>query len=271
LRRGRFRRDESTWEVAAFREAISAGSVGDAATTIDDSGIGQLTGQGGARRRLLDDTGARTRPVAPSRPVDASVRYLLLADISGYAAFLAGVEETHGVDFSGGIPAGFSIIGALLDSVVDGVQPAFDVSKLEGDAVFATAPAADLDGRGVAVLERLRSVERAFREVQRRQALEASDHVCSACPRAASLSLKRFLHRGSAVTVERGGQLEVLGAAVNTVHRLLKNSVRTRIGPQPYILITDAAAKGLHVDEGIPHDENYDDIGVVSGRIIAVE
>ena len=89
-------------------------------------------------------------------------RYLLLADISGYTGFLNGVEQAHGVDFSSGIPAGYEVLGALLDAVVEGVQPAFDIAKLEGDAVFAVAPAEGLDGQGEAVLDRLRAVYRAF-------------------------------------------------------------------------------------------------------------
>jgi len=94
------------------------------------------------------DTTTRSDP-----PV--GLRYLLLADISGYTGFLNGVEREHGVDFSGGIPAGYRILGALLDAVVEGVQPTFAIVKLEGDAVFAVAPAEALDGRGEEVLERL--------------------------------------------------------------------------------------------------------------------
>ena len=56
--------------------------------------------------------------------------YLLLADISGYTAFVAGVGETHGVDFSAGIPAGYGLIGELLDTVVEGVQPDFGIAML---------------------------------------------------------------------------------------------------------------------------------------------
>src|SRR5213080_2781338 len=69
----------------------------------------------------------------------AGQRYLLLADISGYTAFLNGVEQAHGIDFSSGIPAGYEVLGALLDAVVESVQPVFDIAKLEGDAVFAVA------------------------------------------------------------------------------------------------------------------------------------
>lgn len=78
----------------------------------------------------------------------AGDRYLLLADISGYTAFMASIEQAHGVDFSAGIPAGFEVLGALLGTVIEGLQPQFAIAKLEGDAVFAVAPAAVLDGRG---------------------------------------------------------------------------------------------------------------------------
>ena len=60
----------------------------------------------------------------------ASEGYLLLADISGYTGFLTSVEQAHDVDFSGGIPAGYAVLGQLLDSVVEGVEPEFGVAKL---------------------------------------------------------------------------------------------------------------------------------------------
>jgi hypothetical protein len=220
---------------------------------------------------MADSIRTTTWRAEPSRPIEAELRYFLLADITGYTAFLAGVESTHGVDFSGGIPAGFAIIGALLDAVIEGVQPTFEVSKLEGDAVFATASIERLDGEGEAVLEQLLAVNRAFRRVQDRQSREASDHTCTACPVAANLSLKMMLHRGPAVTVARGGQSELLGPAVNLVHRLLKNRVQEHIGRRPYLLLTEVAATALHLDEGTPHEERYDDVGVVSGRIIELE
>src|SRR5690349_14083267 len=104
----------------------------------------------------------------------AGQRYLLLADISGYTSFLSGVEEAHGVDFSAGLPAGYEVLGALLDVVVDGLQPAFDLAKLEGDAVFAVSPAERLDGQGEAVLDRLRAVYRAFAAVREERKLSAT-------------------------------------------------------------------------------------------------
>lgn len=199
----------------------------------------------------------------------AGDRYLLLADISGYSAFMASVERAHGVDFSAGIPAGFAVLGELLDAVIDGVQPDFEVAKLEGDAVFAIAPVASLDGRGTEVLGRLMKLYQAFRARREQQARSARDHVCTACPVVGSLDLKMVLHRGQAVRQSVGSQTELLGPAVNVVHRLLKNSVQARLGYRPYVFLTDAAANGLRLTElGVEHREDYPDVGSISGRAV---
>jgi hypothetical protein len=199
----------------------------------------------------------------------AGDRYLLLADISGYTSFMASIEQAHGVDFSGGIPAGFEVLGALLGAVIEGVQPAFAVAKLEGDAVFAVSPAAVLDGRGDEVLARLQGIYEAFRERRSERAAAARDHVCTACPVVASLDLKMVLHRGHVVRQSIGSQSELLGPAVNVVHRLLKNRIGERLGYRPYLFVTDAAASGLGLDEpGVEHREEYADVGVVHGRVV---
>lgn len=199
---------------------------------------------------------------------EAADRYLLLADVSGYTAFMASVERAHGVDFSGGIPAGFTVLGELLDVVIDGISPEFETVKLEGDAVFAIAPAASLDRRGPAVVGRLNAVYEAFR-ARREQARNARDHVCSACPVVANLDLKMVLHRGQAVRQRVGSQTELLGPAVNVVHRLLKNTIHARIGYRPYLFVTDAATDALRLAQsGVEHREDYPDIGSVGGRVV---
>ena len=201
----------------------------------------------------------------------AGQRYLLLADISGYTAFLNGVEEAHGVDFSSGLPAGYKVLGALLDAVIEGVQPAFDIAKLEGDAVFAVAPAERLDGQGEAVLDRLRAVWRAFYVVREDRKKSASDHICTGCPVVATLNLKMVLHRGQAVRQTVGSNAELLGPAVNVAHRLLKNNIQPRLRYRAYLFVTDAAAAGLGLTgTGVEHLEEYPDVGRVQGRVIEV-
>jgi hypothetical protein len=198
----------------------------------------------------------------------AGQRYLLLADISGYTGFMTGVEREHGVDFSAGVPAAYAVLGALLDTVVKGVEPDFALVKLEGDAVFAAAPAARLDGQGDRVLEELETMYRAFIG-SRTRAIPASDHECIACPAVAHLDLKVVVHRGQAVRQTVGAGSDLLGPAVTMAHRLLKNTIRAKIGARPYLFLTDAAATGLGLpDVGLAHAEAYADAGDIRGRIV---
>jgi len=193
--------------------------------------------------------------------------YLLLADISGYTAFLNGVEIAHQVDLSGAMPAGYEIIGELLDAVIEGLEPAFAIEKVEGDAAFATAPAAQIDGRGTSVLSRLQGTYDSFRQV-REKAKSATDHVCSACPVVGSLDLKYVMHRGTATRLLSAGHADLHSPAVNLVHRLLKNTVNAAIGARPYLLLTEPAATGLGLaGTGRPHEETYPDLGAVAAEI----
>ena len=198
----------------------------------------------------------------------AGERYLLLADISGYTAFMAGVEVDHGIDFGAGIPAAYSVLGDLLGAVSEGVEPDFEVVKLEGDAVFAAAPAHALDGHGERVTQRLQALYRAFVDARTR-AIPANDHLCTACPAVAHLDLKVVLHRGPAVRQAVGSASDLLGPAVNVAHRLLKNSVRERIGARPYLFVTEAAAVALGLSRvGLAHREVYPHVGSIEGRIV---
>ena len=181
---------------------------------------------------------------------------------------MAGDERAHGVDFSAGIPAAYSVLGALLDAVIEGVEPDFALVKLEGDAVFAVAPAASLDGQGDWVLEKLAAMYRAFTD-GRTRVLPASDHLCTACPEVADLDLKVVLHRGYAVRQTVGSCSDLPGPAVTVAHRLLKNTIRERIGFRPHLFLTDAAATTLGLSQvGLAHQEEYPDAGRIQGRIV---
>jgi hypothetical protein len=60
--------------------------------------------------------------------------YFAIADISGYASFLAGVELDHAQD----------IIADFMDTV--GLRPPFRLAKFEGGAAFVHAVAEKVDG-----------------------------------------------------------------------------------------------------------------------------
>jgi hypothetical protein len=205
----------------------------------------------------------------PALPGDASERYLILIDLSGYTGFLAGVERTHGEDFSAGLPAGYRVLGELLQDLIDGLAPEFELVKVEGDAVFGTASADALDGRGAAVVDRLGVIYRQFTSRRDVMAVTATDDKCTACFAVASLDLKIVIHRGFAVRQPIGGAADLVGPAVSMAHRLLKNTVRDRIGPRPYLLLTEAAAEKLELAErGLVHHEQYPDVGSVDVRIV---
>src|SRR5882724_1400784 len=68
-----------------------------------------------------------------AKPETAS---FLIADISGYTSFLAGVELDHAHD----------IIADVMDTVVRRLRPLFRLAKFEGDAAFLYAVANKLDG-----------------------------------------------------------------------------------------------------------------------------
>jgi Protein of unknown function (DUF2652) len=180
----------------------------------------------------------------------------MLADISGYSGFMLGVEQAQGIDFSACIPAAYPVLGALLSAVIKGLEPAFALVKLEGDAAFAAAPATSLDNLGHRVLETNGAMHRAFTD-GRMRAIPASDHSCTACPAVAHLDLKVVLHPGQAVRQSIGSGSALLGA-VTVAHRLLKNAIRERIGFRPDLFLTEATATaglsqvGLRTWRGVP-------------------
>src|SRR3972149_6165151 len=70
---------------------------------------------------------------------------LLLADISGYTGFLQDVAHAHRDDaFAGGqVPDAYGLVSSLLDGIIQKTVPPFTLAKIEGDAAFAFARAAD--------------------------------------------------------------------------------------------------------------------------------
>ena len=200
---------------------------------------------------------------------DAGDRYFLLADISGYTGFLGLVAEQHGEDFSNGLPAGYKVLGALIDLLIDGLPTGFELVKVEGDAVFGAAPAAAVDGQGPRMLGDLGAAYRAFVAQRESMAQTAEDDKCDACLVVNNLDLKVVVHRGFAVQQSIARQADLVGPAVNVAHRLLKNTVRERIGYRPYVIVTAPAAEKLGVaDLGIEHHESYADVGDIDTRII---
>lgn len=180
---------------------------------------------------------------------------LVITDMSGYTTYLLGTELEHAQD----------VLSDLMGIVVSNLQPPLQVTKLEGDAVFAYA----LDGAcGASTL--LDTIERsyfAFRSRQRDIA-HATSCTCDACRQIPTLDLKFLVHHGSFVRRDVAGNEELTGRDVIVIHRLTKNSAADVLHTKGYALLTDACMDALDLDgEALgmqPHVERYDDVGEVA-------
>jgi hypothetical protein len=219
---------------------------------------------------------ARSRDARTVRDVAVSSGtggVLVLADISGYTGFLQAVGDAHGAEMATmtEVPAAYPLMTSLLDGIVEGLVPPFQLSKLEGDAVFAFAPDDQFEIRGDAVLECIRQCYAAYRE-RRDQAEHAMLCSCSACSQLHSLDLKFVLHRGSYVVQSIAGRDELLGPDVTMAHLLLKNTVTNDIGTRAYALLTSAATAHLRIplDGSVRHVEHYDHYPPIESNVFAL-
>jgi len=198
---------------------------------------------------------------APTPPA-AQPTCFLIADISGYTGYLAGVELDHAQD----------IIADLVGTVVTALRPNFRLAKLEGDAAFMSMTAERVDGS--MLLDTIERCYFGFRR-RRRDVRQATSCECNACVRIPDLDLKFVVHHGSAMQQKMAGRQELMGSDVIVVHRLLKNDVVEKLGISAYALISqscidaadiDPAALGMH-----EHHETYDHIGDISAWVHDLE
>ena len=154
---------------------------------------------------------------------------LVLADISGFTAFVTSTELEHG-------PA---MIAELLEQVMQRLSPPLTIQEVEGDAVFALGPDRDVEPRA----NLLDVLDDAFAAFKKRQRELAADESCScgACRSVPTLDLKFIAHHGRFLRHRVGGRGQVAGPDVILAHQLLKN----RVGKRAYLLLTEAALAWL--------------------------
>ncbi|MEO8251346.1 MAG: DUF2652 domain-containing protein [Chloroflexota bacterium] len=180
--------------------------------------------------------------------------WLLIADISGYTSYLAGVELDHAQD----------ILADLIGTVVTALRPNFRLAKLEGDAAFVSAAAEKLDGS--LLLDIIERCYFGFRR-RRRDVRQATSCGCNACVRIPDLNLKFVAHHGVALHQRVAGREELLGSDVIIVHRLLKNEIVEALGIDAYAMFTQACTDAMAIDaaalEMEPLSEAYEHLGEV--------
>lgn len=187
---------------------------------------------------------------------------LLLADLSGYTAYLANAEPDHA-------PA---LAGDLVETVVRELRPTFRLAKLEGDAAFLVAPLERLDGP--MLLDAIDAAYDAFR--RRMQSVTgATTCDCASCSRVPDLDLKFVVHAGSVVRHRVAGREELAGTDAIIAHRLLKADSPSAAGLTRYALLSDACAKALQLDPvalgAASAVERFEHLGEVEVHLIDLE
>lgn len=180
----------------------------------------------------------------------------LIADISGYTGYLAGVELEHAED----------VLSDLLDVIVAALRPNFRLSRIEGDAAFLFEELESIDGS--MLLDTIEGCYFGFRR-RRRDVRQATSCHCNACRQIPDLDLKFVVHHAPALIQTVAGSQELLGMGAIVVHRLLKNSVVERLGMSAYALITQDCIDVSDIDPSAlgmrEHTETYAKIGDVPG------
>jgi len=156
--------------------------------------------------------------------VPATQGTLVLADISGYTAYMAGVEHEHSLE----------IIGELIETIANSFDSRLHIDQLEGDALCATTERTDPE-----ILAWINDTFGRFHE-RLRDIRELSTCPCRACASASDLGLKFIVHRGEFSRQQIGHAVQLYGTDVNLVHRLAKNTVPLR----EYVFATDATLAG---------------------------
>jgi len=181
--------------------------------------------------------------------------FLVIADLTGYTAYLSRSELEHA-------PA---IAGDLLETIVGRLDPPFRLTKFEGDAAFLFVE----DGRadGSLLLDAIEASYIAFRR-RLRSIDQATSCDCNSCRLAPQLDLKLFVHHGSYVRTPIAGRDELAGSDVILVHRLLKGAAAEAAHENGFALFSGAAVDALGIDRASPDlataEESIEHFGRIS-------
>lgn len=189
--------------------------------------------------------------------VGAMHGYLVLADISGYTAFLTGTELEHS----------HAIVTELTKLIRSTLVPPLRFVKLEGDAVFCFADA-DAFPNGEQLVE---LVESCYFDFSGRllDMTRSTTCECDACRAIGDLDLKFVAHFGTfIVDRDEDGRVDLCGPDVILAHRLLKNTIIESGGPSAYGFFTDACLGKTSAEFALPaHNESYDSFDEITGVV----
>lgn len=180
---------------------------------------------------------------------------IVIADITGYTAYLKGSELEHAEDS----------LRSLLQVMIEHTKSPLVISRLEGDAVISYAPQGSFL-QGQTLVELLENTYVAFRQARQRMRLNTTC-TCNACQNVPNLDLKFFVHHGSYVLQQMPNYTELVGNDVNVVHRLTKNRIVEQTRLRAYAAYSEQAVEALQLGEFAAelhsHRESFADVGEV--------
>jgi hypothetical protein len=181
--------------------------------------------------------------------------YFVIADITGYTAFMTGSELDHAQD----------ILKTLFNTLLDHIKPPLIISNFQGDAILTYAPEGSFV-QGQTLLEIIENVYCEFiRTLETMQ--RNTTCTCRACSNMSKLDLKMFVHHGEYLIQDMRGKAELSGPDVIIAHRMMKNEVKEKTGLKAYTLFSDTAVNSLSLQdftcEMHAHSETYEHIGEV--------
>lgn len=182
--------------------------------------------------------------------------YMLVADISGYTAYLTSSEQDHAAP----------IIRSLLTALVEQIGEPLHLWGMEGDAVLAYTTDQRFPS-GEAFLAICENFYNTF--AMRRQNIIANTTCdCQACANVGELDLKIMAHHGSFEQIQVGPMTSISGADVVLVHRMAKTDVKAATGIHSYALFSDAAAKAMNIDAAlVPYSQPLEHFGEVGMQV----
>jgi uncharacterized protein YndB with AHSA1/START domain len=182
--------------------------------------------------------------------------YLLIADISGYTAFLTSSEQDHANP----------ILKSLLTALVEQVGEPLHFWRMDGDAVLAYSTSQDFPS-GEVFLTICENIYNAF-ATRRRDIIANTSCPCRACANVNNLDLKIMAHHGSFEEMTFGPVTDISGSDVILVHRMAKTDVKAVTGIRSYALFSDAAVEAMDVDAALtPFSQTFEHFGEVSMKV----
>ena len=188
--------------------------------------------------------------------------FLVLADLTGYTAYLSRGELEHAPGDRRG-PARDDRGPARSPVPARQARGRCRVPVRGGRAADGSLLVDALEAAYLAFRRRLRSID------------QASACECNSCRLAPRLDLKLFVHHGSYVRTSIAGREELAGPDVIVAHRLLKGDVAAAARGNGFALFTDAALVALGLDpaaEGLVAGvEVIEHLGTVPVHVLDLE